>query len=77
MSKIILYSNGCPKCKVLKAKLESKSIPFAENGNLEELVSMGIQSLPVLNVDGTFLNFVKANDWVNSQPSYNHLKQEN
>lgn len=76
-AKIILYSNGCPKCKVLKAKLEAKNITFTESDNLEELVSMGIQSLPVLNVDGMFLNFVQANDWVNSQPSYNHLKQEN
>ena len=77
MSEIILYSNGCPKCKVLKAKLEAKNITFTENDNLEELVSMGIQSLPVLKVDGVFLNFVKANDWVNSQQNYNHLKQEN
>lgn len=77
MSEVILYSNGCPKCKVLKAKLEAKNIAFTENNNLEELISMGIQCLPVLKVNGDFLNFLTANEWVNSQPSYAHLKQEN
>ena len=28
MESIILYSNGCPKCKVLKSKLENKKIEF-------------------------------------------------
>ena len=77
MSEIILYSNGCPKCKVLKAKLEAKNIAFTENNNVEELIPMGYQSLPMLNVNGEFLNFVKGNDWVNSQPDSNDSKQEN
>ena len=85
MSEIILYSNGCPKCKVLKAKLEAKNITFTENNNIKELISMNIKTLPMLkivkkinnDVEEKFLNFVEANDWVNSQPSYNHLKQEN
>ena len=77
MSEIILYSNGCPKCKVLKAKLEAKNIDFTENNNVEELIPMGFQSLPMLSVNGEFLYFVEANDWVNSQPDSNDSKQEN
>ena len=69
MSEIILYSNGCPKCKVLKAKLEAKNIAFTENNNVEELIPMGYQSLPMLSVNVEFLYFVEANDWVNSQPN--------
>ena len=77
MSEIILYSNGCPKCKVLKAKLEAKNIVFTENNNVQELILMDIKTLPVLKVDENFLNFLTANEWVNSQPNYGHLKQEN
>lgn len=77
MSEIILYSNGCPKCKVLKAKLEAKNIAFTENNNVQELIPMDIKTLPVLKVDENFLNFLTANEWVNSQPNYGHLKQEN
>lgn len=77
MAKIILYSNGCPKCKVLKAKLEAKNIPFEENNNVQKLISMNIKTLPILKVDENFLNFLTANEWVNAQPNYGHLKQGN
>ena len=49
MADLILYSNGCPKCRVIKSKLEAKKITFTENNNVEELIPMGIRSLPILN----------------------------
>lgn len=67
MENLTLYTNGCPKCNVIKSKLEAKNIPFTENTNVEELIPLGIQSLPVLKVGGEFLSFVDANTWVNSQ----------
>lgn len=70
--KIILYSNGCPKCNVLKAKLKEKNITFAEeNNDFKELISANIQSLPALKVNNNLLIYKEAIDWVNS------LKQEN
>ena len=85
MSEIILYSNGCPKCNVLKAKLKEKNITFKENNNIEELISMNIKTLPILkivekvneNIEEKFLNFLTANGWVNSQPNQTISKQEN
>ena len=66
----VLYSNGCPKCRVLKAKLENKNINFIENNDLEEMKTVleveGIFSLQVLHVDETFMKFEVANTWVNS-----------
>ena len=71
METLTLYTNGCPKCKVIESKLKAKNIKFVENNNLEELISYGIQSLPVLKVGEKFLSFVEANAWVNNAPSQN------
>ena len=62
---IILYSTGCPKCKVLKGKLEEKGIEFVENNSVEEMTELGITQVPVLSVCGALLDFKKAVTWVN------------
>lgn len=63
---IILYSTGCPKCKVLKSKLEAKKIEFVENNSVEEMAGLGITQVPVLSVAGVLLDFGKAVTWVNN-----------
>ena len=65
---IILYSNGCPKCRVLETKLETKNISYIKNKNVSEIADMGFQSLPVLKVDNSYLGFAEANNWINNQP---------
>ncbi len=69
MEILTLYTNGCPKCKVIESKLRAKNIKFIKNDNVEELIYHGIQSLPVLKVEEKFLSFVDANTWVNNAPS--------
>ena len=64
--RIILYSTGCPKCKVLKSKLEEKSIEFVENNSVEEMTGLGITQVPVLAVGGVLLDFKQAVTWVNN-----------
>ncbi len=76
MENLTLYTNGCPKCNVIKSKLEAKNIPFTENTNVEELIPLGIQSLPVLKVGDEFLSFVDANTWVNSQTSQSNQEEK-
>ncbi len=76
MEELILYTNGCPKCKVIKSKLEAKDIKFTESDNIDELISHGIQSFPVLKVGEEFLSFVDANAWVNAQSSQNDFEEE-
>ena len=65
--KIILYSTGCPKCKVLKHKLEEKGIAYTENGSVDEMLSLGITQVPVLGNNGTLMDFKQAVEWVNKQ----------
>lgn len=64
-SNIKLYSNGCPKCKVIKSKLESKNIVFEETDDTQRIILEGYKTFPVLEVDGRFMDFVSANNWVN------------
>lgn len=61
---IVFYSTGCPKCKVLKRKLDEKQIEYSENGSVEQMLSMGIMAAPALSVNGEILNFNKALNWL-------------
>lgn len=63
---ITLYSTGCPKCKVLKAKLDQKDLTYDIETDIEKMKELNILSVPVLKVDDKFLQFKDAVDWVNS-----------
>ena len=65
--KVILYSTGCPKCRVLKTKLDKKNINYIENNDVEEMLELGFDLLPVLKVDNDIMNFTEANNWINKQ----------
>lgn len=64
---IILYSTGCPKCKVLEKKLNDNGINYDVNSNVEEMTALGITQVPVLKVNDELLQFKQAVDWVNNQ----------
>ena len=62
---IILYSTGCPKCKVLEQKLDKKGIEYEKRTSLDEMLELGFKSAPVLSVDGEIFEFSKAVKAVN------------
>lgn len=66
---IILYSKGCPKCYVLEKKLEKSGLEFEvkKDFNNQELIDLGFNFLPVLEVDGKKMGFNDAIDFVNSK----------
>nr|DAI07831.1 MAG TPA: GRX family protein [Caudoviricetes sp.] len=66
MNKMILYSTGCPKCNVLKAKLKQKNVDYIENNNVDEMQKMGITTVPMLMINSDLLNFVEAVEYINS-----------
>lgn len=70
---IVLYSTGCPKCKVLKQKLDSKAITYTENNTVADMMALGITQVPVLAVDGELFSFSLANEWVNQY----HVEEAN
>ncbi len=67
MKQIILYSSGCPQCRVLKKKLEDKNIQFTLNTNVEQMEKMGFTRVPILEIDGELMDFAAANKWINEQ----------
>lgn len=66
-NQIVLYSNGCPKCNILKRKLDGKQIRYTEVNDVDAMVAMGFKSVPMLQVDNVILSFAEANAWVNHQ----------
>lgn len=64
---IILYSVGCPKCRVLEVKLDQKNISYTIETNEEIMKSKKVMSVPMLEVSNVMMDFYKANTWINGQ----------
>lgn len=64
---VILYSTGCPKCKVLMAKLNAKNIKYNTVSDVGIIISKGISTVPVLEVNGTIMDFKTAVEWINER----------
>ena len=63
---IKLYSTGCPKCKVLKKKLEASGKEFEVIEDLDQINEFAeahdIHSAPFVEMeDGSILDFIAAN----------------
>ena len=57
----VYSSSTCPKCKVLKTKLDKAGIEYQVNENIEDAKALGIKTLPYVQLqDGTLLDFGKA-----------------
>lgn len=64
---VILFSNNCPRCKVLKTKLEQSGIKFKEINDVELMVQKGFITTPILEVDGVTYEFKEAVEWIKEQ----------
>lgn len=63
----IYTTDTCPRCAVLKSKLQSKNIEYQENHDMKEMKKLGIMSVPyVLLESGELMDFSEAVSWVNS-----------
>lgn len=67
MNVIVYSSTGCPQCDVLKMKLSQKGIQYEVCDDVDEMERLGIQSIPVLSVDGRLMNFPEAFNYVNER----------
>lgn len=61
---VIFYTIGCPKCRVLKRKLDEKGIAYETCTDASVMEKKGITDLPQLEVDGLLLDFPTAIAWV-------------
>jgi len=67
MGKIILYEHGCPRCKVLKAKLDQKNIQYTNVSDVELMKAKGFEEAPKLEVNGVVMGFKDAVKWIGEQ----------
>ena len=63
---VVLHSTHCPRCKVIEAKLNLKDIQYEINTDMDKMESLGIMSVPVLEIDGQLLQFKEATEWINN-----------
>lgn len=63
---MILYTIGCPKCKVLEKKLQTKGIEFDICDDKELMIEKGFSEMPMLEVDGVVIAFKDAVDFINN-----------
>lgn len=60
-----LYSNHCPRCNILKQVLLDKHIEFEEHNNIDEMISKGFVTTPMLEtLSGTY-DFGQAMKMIN------------
>jgi|BioPla2DNA2_1021312.scaffolds.fasta_scaffold60479_3 glutaredoxin len=64
---VILYGNGCPKCRVLETKLKQKGVEFTEISDINTIIEKGYLTVPMLEIDGRILSFTEANTWINEK----------
>lgn len=57
----IYTSSTCPRCTVLKMKLDKAGIKYNVCEDIEIQKSLGIKSLPVIEFNGELLQFSKEN----------------
>ena len=66
----ILYSTGCPKCQVLKKKLDRSSLSYEVCEDIEQIKSLNFTEVPVLEVYGESINYLTYKDAVNYVNKY-------
>ena len=64
---ITLFTTGCPKCEVLKKKLNDKHIEYKTETNIDKMFELDITQVPVLMIDDKLYNFTEAVNWVNNR----------
>jgi glutaredoxin len=67
MGKVILYEHGCPRCKVLKTKLDQKGVEYETVNDINVMQAKGFNEAPKLEVDGVIMGFKDAVDWLKGQ----------
>lgn len=64
---ITLYTIDCGKCKILEKKLSNAGITYSICKDRAIMADKGFDFMPVLEVDGEYMNFAEAVKWVNER----------
>lgn len=59
-----LYTTHCPKCIILKNKLDEKGVEYDIIDDKKIMIQKKMLSSPQLEVDGNVMTFSEAIEWV-------------
>ena len=60
----IYTTDTCPKCKMLKKKMEAKGIEYVECTDLNIMKALGFNSVPQIEI---VMDYSEANEWIDEQ----------
>lgn len=61
---VILYTSGCPRCNMLKKELDKNGIMYDVFDDVDKMIEMGFNEVPILKVDNTKMNYTEAIKWI-------------
>ena len=64
MNNIIFYTTNCPKCKVLKTKMDKVKLSYEVCKDVQRMLDLNIQTAPALQINNSILNFGQAIKWL-------------
>jgi len=73
MQKIIFYTTNCPRCQVLKKKMDNLGIEYTICNDVDKMEKLGIMTVPTLEIEEemfdssmftTLLDFSQAVKWL-------------
>ena len=71
MNSVTMYSNDCPKCKILETKFKSAKINYAKITDQEQICKKAsenqISSMPFCIIDGSIKNYLQSINWINNR----------
>lgn len=47
---ITVFSNNCPRCKILEKKLKDEGVEFKVENNFSRVIAKGFRSAPVVEI---------------------------
>lgn len=65
-----LYSNGCPKCRILEAELNKRGVVYEKVTDfpIEFFASLNLCTMPILEIrEGEFLLFESAMTYIRKE----------
>lgn len=66
-----LYTTNCPKCRMLKMRLDSLGYEYDICDDVSEMEKLGFLESPMLEIDGAYMDFVNAIMWLDGKGSAN------
>ena len=60
----MLYTSHCPKCNVLRTKLDNTGITYEIFDDVDKMIEMGMTTVPILSVDGQNMTYSESIKWL-------------